>query len=75
MTKLEGFYNEDVLEELLYNGEISRLEYINHHSQERIDDFKDYCKRRSIPETEESAEAYCRYILKREENSHVEELD
>lgn len=75
MTKLQGFYNEDVLEELLYNGEITWLEFIYHHSKERIDDFKTYCQRRGLQETEETAEAYSDYLLKREENAHVEDLD
>lgn len=75
MSQLEGFYNEDVLEELLYNNKISTLEYIYHHSQERIDDFKKYCQRRGTDETEEAAKAYCNFLLKREENAHVENLD
>ena len=75
MTKLQGFYNEDVLEELLYNGEITWLEFIYHHSQEKIDAYKAYCQRRGLQETEETAEAYSDYLLKREENAHVEDLD
>ena len=75
MTNLQGFYNEDVLEELLYKGEITRLEFIYHHSQERIDDFKTNCQKRGLQETEDAAEAYSNYLLKREENAHVENLD
>ena len=75
MAKLEGFYNEDVLEELLYKGEITRLEFIYHNSQERIGDFKTYFQKRGLQETEASAEAYSNYLLKREENAHVENLD
>ena len=75
MSELEGFYNEDVLEELLFNNKISTLEYIYHHSQEKIDDFKKYCQRRVTDETEEAAKAYCNFLLKREENAHVENLD
>ena len=75
MTNLQGFYNEDVLEELLYNGEITRLEFIYHHSQKRKDDFKAYCQKRGLQETEAAAEAYCNYLLKREENAHVDNLD
>lgn len=75
MSQLEGFYNEDVLEELLYNNKISTLEYIYHHSQEKIDDFKKYCQRRGIEENEEAAKAFCNFLLKREENAHVENLD
>ncbi len=75
MIRMQGFYNEDVLEELLYKGEITRLEFVYHHSQERIDDFKDYCQKRGLQETEASAEAYCNYLLKREEKAHVDDLD
>ena len=75
MTELNGFYNEDVLEELLYNGEITQLEAIYHHSQERIDDFKGYCQRRGLQEDEAAAEAYNDFILKRQENAHTELLD
>jgi len=75
MPELQGFYNEDVLEELLYNGEITTLEYVYHHSQERKDDFKDYCQRRGLQETEDAAKAYLNYLLKREENAHVDNLD
>ena len=75
MTELNGFYNEDVLEELLYNSEITQLEAIYHHSQERIDDFKTYCQKRGLQEDEAAAEAYCDFILKRQENAHTELLD
>lgn len=75
MTTLQGFYNEDVLEELLYNNEITRLEAIYHHSQERIDDFKNYCAKRNIQEDEIAAEQYMDFRLKREERAHTEELD
>ena len=47
---LKGFYNEDILDDLLFEGKICRLEYIYHHSQERIDDYKQYCQRRGLPE-------------------------
>lgn len=75
MAKLEGFYNENVLEELLYNEKISRLEFIYHHSQERIDDFKAYCQKRGLQEDEAAAEQYSDFILQRQEESHTELLD
>ena len=75
MTDLKGFYNEDVLEELLFKNEISHLEFIYHHSQERIDDFKSYCTEKGIQEDERAAEAYESFRIKCEENSHVENLD
>lgn len=75
MTELNGFYNENVLEELLYNDKITLLEAIYHHSQERIDDFKAYCQKRNLQEDEAAAEAYYDFILKRQENAHSELLD
>ena len=75
MAPLNGFYNEDVLEELLYDGKITQLEAIYHHSQERIDDFKSYCQRRKIQEDEDAAKAYADYRLKRIEHAHTDMLD
>ena len=75
MVPLKGFYNEDVLQELLYKGEITQLEYIYHHSQERIDNFKAYCQKRGIQEDETAARAYMDWLLKQEENAHTELLD
>ncbi len=75
MVPLKGFYNEDVLQELLYKGNITRLEYIYHHSQEKIDNFKAYCQKRGIQEDETAATAYMDWLLKQEENAHTELLD
>ena len=75
MGNLNGFYNEEDLEELLFKGEITRLEFIYHHSQERIDDFKAYCQKRGLQEDEAAAEAYSDFILKRQENAHTDLLD
>ena len=75
MADLKGFYNEAVLEELLYNDRITLLEFIYHHSQECIDDFKAYCQKRGLQEDEAAAEAYHDFMLKRQENAHTELLD
>ena len=75
MLELKGFYKEETLEELLYKGSISRLEFIYHHSQERIDDFKAYCQKRGLQEDEAAAEQYTDFILQRQEESHTELLD
>lgn len=75
MNTPEHFYNEEQLEKQLFNNEISRLEYIYYHSQERINDFKAYCQKRKLQENEEAAIAYTDFLLKREEQSHIEELD
>ena len=53
---LKGFYNEEILDDLLFEGKICRLEYIYHHSQERIDDYKKYSQRRGWTADETSAE-------------------
>ena len=75
MLPLKGFYKEETLQELLFKGNISQLEYVYHHSQERIDDFKDYCQKRGLQEDERAATAYADYLLKREEDAHTEILD
>ena len=40
--KLEGFYNEDVLDELLEEGKITNLDYIYHHSEEMKSNYAEY---------------------------------
>ena len=75
MVQLQGFYKEETLQELLYKGNISRLEYSYHASQERIDDFREYCQENSLQEDEKSAEMFFDYLLKREEIEHTDLLD
>ena len=75
MLELKGFYNEDVLQELLFKGEITQLEFIYHHSQEKIDDFKAYCQKCGLQKDEKAADAYTDWLLKQEENAHTELLD
>ena len=75
MANLKGFYNEEVLEELLFDSKITRLEFIYHHSQERIDDFKAYCQKRGLQEDEASAESFSDCLLKKEETAHTDMLD
>ena len=75
MLELKGFYKEETLEELLFKGNITRLEFIYHHSQERINDYKTYCTNHKLAETEESAEAYTNFILEQEEKEHTEMFD
>ena len=75
MLELKGFYKEETLEKLLFKGNISRLEFIYHHSQKKIDDFKAYCQQHNLQEDEAAAEAYSDFVLKRQEESHTELLD
>ena len=67
MIRLEGFYKEEYLHRLLYDGQISRLEYIYHHSEEKKAAFLDYCHEHGLPVTEDSAEQFMQYELKQEE--------
>lgn len=75
MIKLQGFYNEEILQELLYEEQITQLEYIYHHSQEKIDAFKEYCRTNNMQEDESSATAYLNHLLLSEEEAHTEFLD
>ena len=75
MADLEGFYNEEVLDQLLYDGTISRLEYIYHHSPEMIGEYKKFCQENKLPEDEDSANKFQDWLLKAEENAHTDNLD
>ena len=75
MIELKGFYNEDTLQELLFKGNITQLEYIYHHSQEKIDAYKAYCQKRGLQEDEASAESFSDSLLKKEETAHTDMLD
>ena len=75
MIELKGFYNEETLEELLYNGEITTREFVYHHSQEKIDAYKEYCQKNNLQEDESSAAAFCEHLLKSEEAAHTDLLD
>lgn len=75
MIELKGFFNEETLQELLFKGNITRLEYIYHHSQKKIDAYKAYCQKRNLLEDEASAVAFSDYLLKGEEAAHTDLLD
>lgn len=72
---LEGFYNEEHLDPLVYEGKITRLEYIYHHSQEMIDEFKDYCSQNGLKEDEPAANKFMDWQLQMEEQAHTDGLD
>lgn len=71
---LKGFYNEETLDEMLYNGTITRLEYIYHHSQEMIDEFRDFCQLEKLKEDEQTANRFWDWQLEIEEQSHQDYL-
>lgn len=75
MTLENRFYGQDVLSQLLYEEKITGLDYVTHQSEERTNQFKEYCARRAVPENEESAGNYLNHLLRDEERSHTEGLD
>lgn len=76
MALIEGkFYTVEELEQLLYNGEISRLEFIRHHSEEWVNDFEKFCKEKNLEENDEAAEKYFNHRLECEEKAHTDGLD
>ena len=75
MTLENRFYGQDVLSQLLYEEKITGLDYVRHQSEERTNQFKEYCTRLGVPENEESAGNYLNHILREEERSHTEGLD
>ena len=75
MTLENRFYGQDVLSQLLYEEKITGLDYVTHQSEERTNQFKEYCARRAVPEDEESAGNFMNYLLREEERSHTVGLD
>ena len=66
---------EATLDEMLYNGQISRLEYINRYSPECRQNFHLFCMKRGYVKDNHSAELFYDYTLSEEEKAHTELLD
>ena len=67
--KLEGFYNEDVLDELLEEGKITNLDYIYHHSEEMKSNYAEYCGEDKLEQNEETAGAFLATVYEAREKS------
>ena len=67
--KLEGFYNEDVLDELLEEGKITNLDYIYHHSEEMKSNYAEYCSEDKLEQNEETAGAFLAKVYEDREKS------
>ena len=67
--KLEGFYNEDVLDELLEEGKITNLDYIYHHSEEMKSNYAEYCSEDKLEQNEETAGAFLAKVYGEREKS------
>lgn len=56
--ELIGFYNEEELAELLYHNEITKKDFITHHSPELLKQYEDFCSDYGLEQDEESAEQF-----------------
>ena len=56
--ELNGFYNEEELAELLDRNEITRKDFITHHSPELLKQYEDFCSDYGLEQDEESAEQF-----------------
>ncbi|MBR0265542.1 MAG: hypothetical protein IJQ60_16865 [Prevotella sp.] len=64
----------DKLEQQLYNGEISRLEFVQ-RSPEHREAFAAFCQDNGLTVDDNTAEKFFDYLLKQEEKAHTEGLD
>ncbi len=55
---METYYAEEILIQRLQRGEISHVEFILQHSREWSEEFKGFCRKRSLPLEESSALAF-----------------
>ena len=56
--ELNGFYDEEELAEMLDRKEITRKEYITHHSAELLKQYEEFCSDFGLDLNEESAEPF-----------------
>ena len=56
--ELNGFYNEEELAELLDRNEITRKDFIIHHSPELLKQYEDFCSDFGLEQDEDSAEQF-----------------
>ena len=54
--ELNGFYNEEELAELLDRNEITRKDFITHHSPELLKQYENFCSDFGLEQNEDSAE-------------------
>lgn len=71
---IQGTFNEVELQEKLHNGEITRLEYVQ-HSEEMKREYEDFCKEKGLQQDEQSAQQFMEYLLNQEVEAHTSFLD
>lgn len=59
---------EELLQQQLYEGKISWLEYMQ--QSEHGEEFRQYCQDNALPENEQTAQQFHDWILKQEERDH-----
>ena len=74
MAQQSSNHEVELLEQL-NQGEISKKEYINRHSEEMQHDFEDFCNQKDLQQTEESADQFMEYLLVQEQQAHTDLLD
>ena len=75
MKVLTGVCSDGTLESLLYSGEITTLDYVNHQSEKMQQDFVNYCHDKGLEQNEVNAQLFLDYTLNQEKNYHSEYLD
>lgn len=66
---------EATLDEMLYNGQISKVGYINRYSPECLQNYHLFCMKRGYVKDDYSADLFFDYMLSEEERAHTELLD
>ena len=56
--ELNGFYNEEELAELLDRNEVTRKDFITHHSPELLKQYENFCSDFGLEQDEDSAEQF-----------------
>ena len=57
MAKVK-FYTEDELVQKMQSGEYGWLDFVNHHSQEWIDEYEEFCRSRNLMVSNSTAEQF-----------------
>ncbi len=71
MKELNGYYGEETLQKLLFDGEIDHLSYVFHHSEEKKMAFLDYCSKNGLQEDDAAAQQFLKAELQEEEDNHT----
>lgn len=64
--KIIGYHSEEELVQLLQEGKISRVQYVEHHDADMKEDYHIFCNENHLDKSkEESAISYLEYIESR----------